>query len=109
MTEPIDKKTFNRQLARLAVPIAIQSLMLALVAACDVLIILDYDFWIDFSCKTSPADNRDKLRRRGMGKESRDKENVLPHDNRYGTDSFDERHTVPTGNMRSFHGGRRGR
>ena len=45
-------------------PIAIQSLMLALVAACDVLIILDYDFWIDFSCKTSPADNRDKLRRR---------------------------------------------
>ena len=51
MTEPIDKKTFNRQLARLAVPIAIQSLMLALVAACDVLIILDYDFWIDFSCK----------------------------------------------------------
>ena len=64
MTEPIDKKTFNRQLARLAVPIAIQSLMLALVAACDVLIILDYDFWIDFSCKTSPADNRDKLRRR---------------------------------------------
>lgn len=62
MTEPIDKKTFNRQLARLAVPIAIQSLMLALVAACDVLIILDYDFWIDFSCKTSPADNRDKLR-----------------------------------------------
>ena len=64
MTEPIDKKTFNRQLARLAVPIALQSLMLALVAACDVLIILDYDFWIDFSCKTSPADNRDKLRRR---------------------------------------------
>ena len=44
-----------------------------------------------------------------MGKDSRDKENVLPHDNRYGTDSFDERHTVPAGNMRSFHGGRRGR
>ena len=37
-----------------------------------------------------------------MGKDSRDKENVLPHDNRYGTDSFDERHTVPAGNMRSF-------
>lgn len=44
MTELIDKKTFNRQLARPAMPIAIQSLMLALVAACDVLIILDYDF-----------------------------------------------------------------
>lgn len=51
MTEPIDKKTFNRQLARLAVPIAIQSLMLALVAACDVLIILDYDFGLTFPAK----------------------------------------------------------
>ena len=64
MTEPIDKKTFNRQLARLAVPIAIQSLMLALVAACDVLIILDYDFWIDFSCKTSREWERIRVIRR---------------------------------------------
>jgi len=35
----IDKKAFNRQLIRLAFPIAIQSLMLALVAACDALML----------------------------------------------------------------------
>ena len=65
MTELVDKKAFNRQFARLATPIAVQSLILALVAVCDAIMILACDFWIDFSCKTSPADNRDKLRRRG--------------------------------------------
>lgn len=39
MTDIIDKKAFNKQLVRLALPIAVQSLMLALVAACDALML----------------------------------------------------------------------
>lgn len=39
MTDIIDKKAFNKQLVRLAFPIAVQSLMLALVAACDALML----------------------------------------------------------------------